>query len=405
MAEAGATEWILLGSFATALAILVNPRLRHSPKWGAMVTPLASIIGSGFLVSVPLLASRLGIWSVVAICGLCLLAWFIGGAIRFNIAHAEPLCTVGGRDVLNRVERGSHLVLAAAYFVSVTYYLALLGAFVVKLTGADWPVMGTMIASAFVIGICAMGITRGLSGVERAEKLTVAMNLSAILALLVTLLWRDGHLASAAWHSVPVTTAYAAGDQLRFLMGLLIVVQGFETTRFTGDMYDAPARIRAMKRAQILSSLIYVVFFTLMIPLYGQFQEETDVAGFIGVIGVVSPLLPLLMVMGAVASQFSAAVADSIGSSELVTDLLRGRMGQAAAYWLIGGVALSLLWLTDVTAIVALASRAFALFYALQCGVATIVAHRRGQMARSAWYGILGLACAATAIFGLPAEG
>lgn len=183
---------------------------------GAMVTPLASIIGSGFLVSVPLLASRLGIWSVVAICGLCLLAWFIGGAIRFNIAHAEPLCTLGGRDVLNRVERGSHLVLAAAYFVSVTYYLALLGAFVVKLTGADWPVMGTMIASAFVIGICAMGVTRGLSGVERAEKLTVAMNLSAILALLVTLLWRDGHLASAAWHSVPVTTAYAAGISCAF---------------------------------------------------------------------------------------------------------------------------------------------------------------------------------------------
>lgn len=405
MPEAGATDLILIVAFALSFAILVSRRLRHSGFWPPMVTPLASIIGSGFLVSVPLLASHLGLWSVAAIAGLCLLAWWIGGAIRYNIAHAEGLVDRAHPGWLRRLERASHLVLAGAYFISVTYYLALLGAFVVKISGAGSPAIGTGLASLVVLAICATGIWRGLEGVERAEKFTVGANLAAIAALLVMLSWRDAGLSAGAWASVPGFQDGGGIETLRFLMGLLIVVQGFETTRFMGDLYDAKTRIAAMRRAQLVASAVYLAFFVLMIPLYGQFRSETDVAGFIGVIGIVSPWLPMLMVMGAVASQFSAAVADSIGASELVADLSGNRVGERAAYWLIGAAALGLLWLTDVIGLVALASRAFALFYALQCAVASLVARRAGEAARAAWFAVLALACLAIAVLGVPAAG
>nr|WP_321307558.1 hypothetical protein [uncultured Sphaerochaeta sp.] len=57
-------------------------------------------------------------------------------------------------------------------------------------------------------------------------------------------------------------------------MGMLIIVQGFETTRFMGDMYDANTRVAAMRRSQIVSSAVYLVFFVLMIPLYPYFTSD-----------------------------------------------------------------------------------------------------------------------------------
>lgn len=404
MPEFGLIEAILLVSFLPALAFLVSGRARHSAIWAPMVTPLASIIGSGFLVSVPLLASRLGYWAVPAMAGLCLVAWWVGGAIRHNIAHAEPLFAAEGGGLTGRTERLSHVVLSGAYFISVAYYLALLGAFLVKIGGLEIPRLDTAIASLVVIGICGTGIWRGLGGVEGVEKFSVGMKVAAIGSLLLALAAFGLTLPAAEWRQVPGPMSSSVWDQLRFLGGLLIVVQGFETSRFMGDLYDAPTRIAAMRRAQLLASAIYLAFFALMLPLFGRFDHPTDVAGFIEVIAVVSGWLPLLMVLTAVASEFSAAVADSIGASGLVADLTGRRIGTQAAYWLIGGGALAVLWLTDVVGLVALASRAFALFYALQCAVAALIAHRNEGRLRALWFAGLALLCLAIAVLGLPAE-
>lgn len=405
MAEIGGTELLLIATFLPAALILIGRRARHSPVWAPMVTPLASIIGSGFLVSVPLLASRLGYWAMPAMAGLCGLAWLIGDALRYNIAHAEPLLAASGRGAIGQVERVSHLVLAAAYFVSVAYYLALLGAFVVKLVGIDMFRLDTLIASAVVVTICGTGILRGLAGVEEVEKFSVGLKVAAIISLLLTLVAFGVTRPAEAWQSVPGPRDGSAWDTLRFLMGLLIVVQGFETSRFMGDLYDAQTQISAMRHAQLLATVIYVAFFALMMPLYGEFDEPTDVAGFIDVIAIVSLWLPLMMVFAAVASEFSASVADSIGASELVADITGYRIGTQSAYWLIGITALAVLWLTDVVGLVALASRAFGAFYALQCGVAALVAGRSGAPGRAIWFASLSAVCAAIALFGIPAEG
>ena len=189
------------------------------------------------------------------------------------------------------------------------------------------------------------------------------------------------------------------------MMGLLIVVQGFETTRFMGKMYDPDTRIRAMKRAQIVSSLIYVVFFVLMIPLFPYFTSTDDVTGLIDVIGRVTPWLPFVVVAGAIASQFSAAVADSIDASGLVSDATHRFVDTRHAYLIIGAVSAFVIWETNVVSLVALASRAFALFYAMQCVVAVLVARGNGRNATTNWFGLLALLSLAVAVFGIPAEG
>ena len=188
-------------------------------------------------------------------------------------------------------------------------------------------------------------------------------------------------------------------------MGLLIIVQGFETTRFMGQMYDAETRIAAMKKAQIVSSVIYIAFFVLMIPLFPYFTSSTDVAGVIGVVGKVAPWLPFVVTAGAIASQFSASVADSIGASGLITESTEKRINANHAYILIGAVSVLVIWTGDVVSVVALASRAFALFYALQCVVAVLIARHRGENAKSALFGLLAAFSFAVVILGIPAGG
>ncbi len=395
----------LLVAFIAAFAVLLSPRVRSNGSWSATVTPLASIIGSGFLVSVPLLASAIGVWAVAAVLGLTVLAFLIGGAIRYNIRFGEPILDKAEPGhVIKSVETLSQLVLVGAYFVSVSYYLVLLAAFGMKLLGLEAPLIGKIVASTIIASICAVGATKGLEDVQRAEKFTVSANLAAIAALLVSLVVFGIHLPSGySWAAAAGQRNPASWDTLRFLMGLLIIVQGFETTRFMGEMYDAKTRIAAMRRAQILSSVVYVVFFILMIPLYAFFTSATDVAGFIGVIDRVTPWLPYVVTAGAVASQFSASVADSIGASGLITETTNEHINANHSYILIAAVSLLIIWTTDVVSLVALASRAFALFYALQCFVAVLVARHRGEGGKATAFGVLACVSFAVAVMGIPA--
>lgn len=393
--------------FVVVFAVLLSGRVRNNTNWSATVTPMASIIGSGFLVSVPLLASALGVWAIAAVAGLTSVAYFVGGVIRYNIRHGEPLLEkahVGHH--IRSIETLSHLVLIGAYFVSVAYYLVLLSTFGMKLFGLDNPLLGNFVATAIIGAICAVGATRGLDGVQRAETVTVSANLAAIAALLVTLALFGVSLPSEySWTAAAQESHDFDWDTVRFLMGLLIIVQGFETTRFMGQMYDAETRVSAMKTAQRSSSLIYLVFFVLMVPLFPYFTSATDVAGVIDVIHRVSPWLPYVVTAGAIASQFSASVADSIGASGLITETSNKQINTNHAYILIGVVSITVIWTTDVVSVIALASRAFALFYALQCVVAMLVAREHEHDGRARGFAVLAVLCFAVAILGIPAAG
>ena len=53
------------------------------------MTPLASIIDSGFLVLAPLLVREFGTRAVGVMAGLCGVAYYVGEAIRFNIRRRD----------------------------------------------------------------------------------------------------------------------------------------------------------------------------------------------------------------------------------------------------------------------------------------------------------------------------
>lgn len=395
----------LAAGFIAIFVVLLSAKVRKNRNWAATVTPLASIVGSGFLVSVPLIAGRVGIWAVPVILALSGIAFCLGGAIRYNIRYAEPLLADAAQQ-LRSIEMMSHLVLIGAYFISVAYYLALLSTFGLKLFGIADPDMARAVSTALVAAICGGGALKGLSGAEKTEKFTVSANLAAIGALLACLLLFSLDLpAGHSWKNSAELQGSFDTQAVRFLMGMLIIVQGFETTRFMGEMYDAETRISAMRRAQIVSSLIYVVFFALMIPLYPDFTSTTDVTGVISTIGRVSPWLPFVVIGGAIASQFSAAVADSIGASGLVSDTTQRHVSSSHAYLLIGSVAVIVIWETDVLSIISLASRAFALFYALQSVVATQVAYRRKDNAKALWFSLMAAIAFAVTLLGIPSGG
>jgi len=396
-----------------AVAVLFSKKLQTSTQWQATVTPLASIIGSGFLVSVPLLAAEVGNWAILAMTALVGAGYLVGAVIRFNIRYAEPRLAkpAEGTEVrlTQSLEKLSHFVLAFAYFISVAYYLVLLANFLLNGFGITNAVLAKAIVTAILAALGSLGFFRGLAMVERVEKYAVGVNLAVIAALLAGLFWYNGvALAEGTWQlrsSSPVFSLHS----VQVLLGLLIVVQGFETSRFMGDEYDADTRIRTMRYAQWISAVIYIVFFALMTDLFQFLGKDTGITAIIGVVGHVALVLPIMLTVGAVASQFSASVADSVGCAGLLEDIANKRLSLRHAYPLIAVVSIAITWNADVFRIITLASQAFALFYLVQCCVALSIAQQKRDLenrtARMALFAAVALFCLCVTLFGIPSGG
>ena len=397
---------IILAALCLAGYLAFSPRLRSSTSWQATVTPLASIMGSGFLVCAPLLANTVGNLAVFCMAGLLVLAYAVGGVIRFNIRHFEPIEN-DNHGPAQTVGFISRLVLACAYFISVSYYLQLLGAFLCNAMGIADPVIAKVITSILLCIIGGVGIWRGLGMLEKLEKYAVALNLGVIGALLLGLAVHNGQLAIGGdWKLAPVSSSIDFTD-FRVLLGLLIVVQGFETSRYLGSNHPPEQRIATMRHAQLISSVIYLVFLGLATVLFLP-GLGNDVTAIVAMTAPVAVVLPLLISIAAIGSQFSAAVADNEGAGGLIEESTRGRIPLHYAYMLILVMTLLLTWETNVTGIISYASRAFALFYTLQCLVAFFVAWKdRSINKRSSnllRFGVLAILCLMVFILGLPAE-
>lgn len=400
---------IVVVTLGAAAAILLAPRLTNSPVWRATVTPLASIIGSGFLVSLPLFAGVLGDYALWGMMALVVAAYFIGGAIRFNIIHGEPLFGEHSHPALDAVEDVSHLALGLAYFISVTYYLTLFAAFLLKGLGTADVFTGKVLTSCILFAIGVHGLLRGLRGLETIEEYAVGLKLAAIAAVLAALAWLNIRLfAGAAWHLADLNIEIG-WTSIRTVLGLLIVVQGFETSRFLKGAYPPELRVRTMRAAQLLSGAIYLVFFLLATVTLTPKPFDGDVAAVTDILKLAASWLPLVLIGGAIFAQLSAAIADAIGAGGLIEQLSRDMIDHRHAYPVVALVGIALTWSLDVFGVIALASRAFALFYALQCvvaaGVALVAPGVNRRRLRAAGFMALAAFAAAVVIFGIPAAG
>jgi hypothetical protein len=388
---------LLIGGYLT-----FSPRLAKSSGWQATMTPLASIMGSGFLVSAPLLAGIVGNLAVFCMAILLGLAFLVGSVIRFNIRHFEPIENQGHGTVQN-IAFVSRIVLVGAYFVSVSYYLQLLAAFLLSSIGIKSSIGPNLISSALIVTIGSIGMWRGLKQLGSVEKYAVGLNLGMIGALLISLaVYNIGLLSKGAWALPDISSDIDLKD-LRVLLGLLIVVQGFETSRYLGGLYPAKQRIASMRSAQLISTVIYLTFIGLATVLFRD-DLGADVTAIMKMAAPVAIILPVLLAIAAIGSQFSAAIADSEGAGGLIEDVTAKRLPMRYAYLLIMLVALALTWETDVNRIIAYASRAFALYYFLQSCVAFLTDRtlKDSSPGRQLLFASVAAVCFAVFAFGLP---
>ena len=81
--------------------------------------------------------------------------------------------------------------------------------------------------------------------------------------------------------------------------GTLIVVQGFETTRYLGDIFDTNTRIKASRLSQIISTIVYIIFVTLALPLLHTLNGQYDDNSLIKLVAVASSLLVAPLIIAA----------------------------------------------------------------------------------------------------------
>ncbi len=367
----------------------------------ATATPLASIFGSGFLVIVPVLAGAVGPWAVLAMAGVCALAYAVGEVIRHNIVHAEPALEAGTEPLLPRsIDRCADLALALAYVISVCLYLHIMSAFVLRGLNIDAPVAEDALTSAAIALIVLIGVVRGLKGLAATEGLALALTLAIIAALLAGYALHDGALLAQGALALPDMPERGAWAVATVLGGTLIVVQGFETPRYLGAVYDAPTRIAASRLSQIVSTAVYLVFVALTLPIVPALNGRYDDDSLIALTAIAAPVLVTPLVVAAALSQFSAAVADTFSTIGNIGEVTSGRIEPRGGYLLVGGGALALTWSADTYELLALASRAFAFYYMLQCAVAMTVTD---SPRRRAFFAAVGAALAFITLFAVPA--
>jgi hypothetical protein len=337
----------------------------------ATSTPLASIFGSGFLVIVPILAGALGRYSVVGMAAVCALAYAVGMVIRYNIRYAEPAIEGGtAPEDVRGFDRVSDLAIVLAYVISITLYLRILAAFLLGGFDADTELNERIITTIVIGFIMLVAVVKGLDVLQKLEAWALWVTIGIIVTLLVGFgIYDLGQLSGAGiqWPPAPNKTTWQI---LTILGGTLIVVQGFETPRFLSQEYDTETRVRSSRLSQIIATVVYLAFVALATPLMHFLGSTVEDNALIMLAGKVAAALATAVIGAAVLSQFSAAVADTMAAEGNLVESSRRGVTARAAYVLIGSGAIVLTWSASTLTILALASRAFAFYYLLQCFVA-----------------------------------
>lgn len=395
---------IVLVAFLVFIPIFFTKKIRPSETWQATVTPLASIIGSGFLISAPLVVLTTGKWAAVSMLVIVSVAYLLGSVMRFNIRHLEPFLVKEGRSkIIIPLEMMSHPTLGIAYMISVAFYLKLLSVFTLKGIGAHTVVVENTLTTIILLLIAFIGWFKGLHILEILEKYAVNLKLAIIGALVIGFYaYNIFEFEHGKWF-IAEHNHFSAWESFRQLLGILIIVQGFETSRYMGDLYTPDVRIKTMRYSQIISGLIYVTFVASAMILFNDVHVISETA-VIDLCKLIAPILPPLLIVAAVMSQFSAAVADSIGSSGLIAEATKRVISIKQGILITVAIAISLVWLTNVFEIIVIASKAFAIYYGMQCIIASRLAYQQGKNLQTICFLLLFILMLFVIFLGIPVE-
>lgn len=395
----------------SVLLFMYQSRLTKSRSWQATLTPLSSIIGSGFLIIAPLLASVVGEYSPAAVIGIVVLAYAIGGVIRFNIIYAEPLLHERKtHPLIYKVDLFANTVLSFAYVTAVAFYLSLLSSFFITYIGfGGSPTLEGLMTTIIIVFIATTGFFRGLGGLEKLEAYSMSLQLSIVAALLIGIFVYDFNFIQSERPLTFDVKDRSLITKVFMLSGILLVVQGFETSRFLGEKYNAEIRVRTMRQAQLISGALYVVSVIALMPIVQNLNlANILIAEIVAATGLAAAVLPLMLIVAAIMSQFSAAVADTVGAGCLASESSNGKLSTNKGYLVVSILAIILIWTADLLEIISFASRAFAVYYFLQCVVAIIASHHhykhKGYRLNILRFTVLASILAFMVIFAIPVK-
>ncbi|CAN5266927.1 hypothetical protein BH11ACT3_BH11ACT3_20550 [soil metagenome] len=367
----------------------------------ASVTPLASILGSGLLIIVPVLERTLGVWAVVGIAAICAVAWLLGTVVRHNVTVVEHRLATGDLDHLTvRLNRLGDGVIVIAYVISVALYLRIMAQYLVGFFAQGGSALWEpIIACLAVVLIVAIGIMRGFAGLDRLDRVSLAAVLILTMVLGGVLFFHDAAALVGGELPLPPAQNMSPLTTLPVLGGIIITVQGFETVRYLGDQYDAPTRVWASRLAQLIATAIYIGFVAVATPVMGLGTAAGPDTTLLDITGRIAPWLAIPLVLSAVLSQFSAAIADTAAADGNLRGLSKWFRGNRP-FVISGTAAILLAAFVPTLAIVAIASRAFAAYYAIQ---AVIAMRTSNGWPRKLGFGALAVVMLAVTLFALPA--
>jgi hypothetical protein len=279
---------------------------------------------------------------------------------------------------LLRYERTANLALVLAYAISVCLYIHILAAFLLGGLGINTPFRENIVTVIIVAAIGVLGRFRGLDMLLIMERW--ALRVTGVLVLVMVAMfaifdWRAFTTHTLQWPVFPKQDLWTI---LTVVGGTLIVVQGFETSRYLGAEYDRELRIRSCRSSQIVSTVIYLVFVAVGYS-DDAFSGQRGSGQWAAHSGSKSSDLASHCAGVCCGPQsVSAAVADVVGGGGTVKETTQGRVDEKQAYVLICGIAIILAFASTLT-ILSFASRAFAFYYFLQCLVAVCVTKKTWQ--------------------------
>jgi hypothetical protein len=390
---------IAVGVLVVMSVALYRPRVQASIGYQATVVPLANIMDVGFIMMSPIIVVLIGYTAPLFMLALCLLAIANGFAISYNIRHYEPL--IGTKDPANAIAAVAKWALFGASVVNIAYYAQLMMSLVLSPLGIYTPDRVTAAAVVILLSVAVIGYRWGLGSLNRIGDKTTAFNISAVFAILAAFVAYNIQEAVAGRWDLAAYDPPVDATTFRQLIGFFAIVQGFEASRYLGKQFSAKVRISTMRRAQYIASIAFITLLASTLLLYSQVRPNADATAVFALSGHVSAFLPWLLLVAAIGSQLSAIVNASSSRSDLLIEATHESIPRKYTFLILLIPASLIVVFTSVTDAVAVASRVFAGYFAIQATLAGFLAVRGRSWLAVAGFAVIGLVMAFIMIFGL----
>ncbi len=376
--------------------LLYRPRVQRSEAYQATVVPLANIMDVGFIIMSPAIVLIAGFRAPFVMVGICLIAIAAGFAMAYNIRHYEPI--EGADPRADRVEHTAEWALLAASIVNIGYYALLLTALVLFPLDAFTTGRQSVLAAVILALVIAVGVAGGMDWLNRQGDRTTAFNLAAVVGVVVAfIVFNVQQMLGGRWELGDSPSMDV--EDVRRMIGLFAIVQGFEASRYIGVRFGAEERISTMRVAQVISSVVFVVFILAILLLFLPPRDGTDGTAIFAVSERVGDSLPWLLLLAAIGSQTSAIIGATSSRSDM---LVESKVPRKATFPIILVPSIVLVLVADVNVAVNLASRVFAAYFVVQAVLAGMLARRTGNTRAVAGFVGVGLLMACVLVFGLP---